>query len=112
MILQTLDIEDNCRGIFFKDQITLDPDSETLRSATAAWKHSPMLNPEKYLYLYVLSRGKPLETFLDNPGEYNANVSKIKAQAKAAKTAKINLQEVCFYDLMPKDQLLKYYPGL
>ena len=52
MILQTLDIENNCTGIFDRSSFLFDKYEKILNNYCLAWKHSPILNDERYTYLW------------------------------------------------------------
>ena len=109
MILQTLDIKNNCKGIFYEGQFLFENLKEILDSCSVAWKHSPMLNDEKYRYLYLLLKDKQLFSFSRNPELFSYYEKKLEAHRKAAATAKVSLQGECFFDLLPEHQLRKWF---
>ena len=110
-ILQTLDVQDNCRGIYITEsnQFKLDNFNHLLREYKIAWKHSPLLNDEEFQYVYPLLRGADLEDYSPDPGIYLACKNKIEAQQKASCIAKVNLKEECFFNLIPEHQLTKWF---
>ena len=63
MILQTLDIKDNCTGVFDKSLFLFDNYDEVVNQYSYAWKHSPILEDEKYKYLYLYLKDEDLSPF-------------------------------------------------
>jgi len=109
MILQTLDIKDNCSGIFHNGSFMFEDLEKIMENCNVAWKHSPMLNDEEYTYLYLLIKSDELGRFCSDQELFDTYRSKIMAHQKAAISAKISLQEECFFDLLPQHQLLKWF---
>ena len=109
MILQTLDIKDNCKGIYLNDRVILEPNREHFEQVDIAWKHSPMLEDENFFYLYPCTGGKDLSFFSSFPDRFQASVDKISAHKRALQKAKVNLDELCFFDTIPEHQLIKFY---
>ena len=61
-IIQALNIENNCVGIFTEGQIYFEGFSQVLRESNFAWKHSPILQEDaKYTYLSLYLRSESLE---------------------------------------------------
>jgi len=108
-ILQTLDIKDNCVGIYSNDVFTFSPKEEDLKKFNIAWKHSPLLDDERYTYLYLLCKENNLATFLSDPDSLKDVVRTLEAHKKAAALSKVELDKVCFYDLIPDHTLKKYF---
>ena len=109
MILQTLDIENNCTGVFHDNKIILDNYQDILQNYNLAWRHTPMLNDEKYKYLFLLLKQEELSHFCHDSELFKKCKIKMLAHQKAATAAKINFQESCFFDLIPEHQLLKWF---
>ncbi len=109
MILQTLDIRNNCRGIFHKNQFLFEEFDNVLNEYSLAWKHSPMLEDEKFRYLYLTVKGEDLSKYCHDPELFTAYKKKIEAHRKAAVSAKVSLDEQCFFDLLPEHQLTKWF---
>ena len=109
MILQTLDIKDNCTGIFHNNEFLLEDFENVLDQYSFAWKHSPMLDDEKYKYLFLLVKEEDLSSFSLDPELFIAYRKKLEAHQRAAVTAKVSLQDTCFFDLLPKHQLQKWF---
>lgn len=109
MVLQTLDIKDNCKGIYLNGEFCLEPTRQQLMSANLAWKHSPILNGEEYRYLYLYLKGEALGDLTSHPEQYSMMIRKFEAHRKAAMTAKISLESECFFDLLPEHDINKWF---
>jgi hypothetical protein len=105
-IIQALNIENNCVGIFTEGQVYFEGFSQILKESSFAWKHSPILQEDaKYTYLSLYLRSESLEGYSSDPIYMKSVAEAIESQKKAALTAKIDLASLCFYDLLP-DHLL------
>ena len=109
MILQTLDIKDNCKGIFHRGAFLFDDAKKTASRYVTAWKHSPLLDDEKFRYLYLSLRDDDLSPYCNDPELFVTYRKKMEAHKKAATTAKVSLSEECFFDLIPEHQLIKWF---
>ena len=106
MIFQALDNKRDCRGIFLNNQVYEDPPE----GLTATWAYTPNL-PLNVEYANLYCNGKSLlevcPEFLSE--EWAAVNSRLRAYLNSFIGAKINLNEHCFYDLVPQNFLYKYY---
>ena len=109
MILQTLDIKDNCKGIFHEGKFLIDEALDAIDNYSVAWKHSPLLNDEKFRYLYLTLKDEDLSTHCHDPDIFLRYKKKIESHLKASITAKVSLEEECFFDLLPEHQLTKWF---
>ena len=109
MILQTLDIKDNCRGIFHRGAFLFDNVEETANRYFLAWKHSPLLDDENFRYLYLSLKDDDLSPYCHDPELFLIYKRKLEAHQKAATTAKVSLEEECFFDLLPEHQLTRWF---
>lgn len=109
MILQTLDIKDNCTGIYHNGEFLLNNFTETASKYDVAWKHSPSLKDENYRYLYLSLKDEDLSPYCSDPDLFITYKSKMEAHQKAAITAKVSMTDTCFFDLLPKHQLVKWF---
>ena len=109
MILQTLDIKDNCKGIFHEGSFILEDASKLISSYSVAWKHSSMLEDENFRYLYLSLREEDLSAYCNDPELFLTYQNKLTAHQKAALTAKVSLDEECFFDLLPEHQLTNWF---
>ena len=105
-IIQTLDIQQKCRGAFDGSVLIKEPTREFFEDFSVAWTHSPLLEDEEYKYLFVTSRGEPLAKFSTNPEKYQQYQKRIKAQKRASLAAKIDIEGSCLFDVVPEHQLL------
>ncbi len=74
-----------------------------------AWKHSPILNDENYRYLFLSSKNEDLSLFSRTQDSYGELKQVLEAQRRASLTAKIDLEEKCFLDVLPTHQLSKWF---
>lgn len=109
MILQTLDIKNNCKGIFHSGKFLLEDTDKIINNYSVAWKHSPMLNDENFRYLYLSVKDEDLSNFSQDPDLFVTYRSKMQAHQKAAIAAKVSLEEECFFDLLPEHQLTRWF---
>ncbi|MBL97450.1 MAG: hypothetical protein CMF52_06495 [Legionellales bacterium] len=109
MILQTLDVRDNCRGAFYKNKLVIEPEPDFYRNFNIAWKHSKFFDDSSFTYLYLFAKEEDIEKYSPNPKQYRDCIANIRAQERAASLAKIDLRGECFFDLFPKSKLEKYF---
>ena len=109
MILQTLDVKNNCQGIFHEGEFILEPQEHLISDYRLAWKHSPMLDDENFRYLFLSLKEEDLSPYSRDPDLFSAYRLKMQAHQKAAITAKVSLEDECFFDLLPKHQLRKWF---
>jgi len=104
MIFQILDNKLECRGVFLDGKIL----SEPPEGLTATWGYSANLPLDvEYAKFYC---NKELDEVCPEHLKYKwEKVShKLKSHLKSFITAKINLTEHCFYDLVPEHFLKEY----
>ena len=109
MILQTLDIKNNCKGIFHKGAFLFENLETITGEYSLAWKHSPMLKDENFRYLYLSLRDDDLLPYSQDTELYLTYRKKMESHHKAAIAAKVSLEEECFFDLLPEHQLTKWF---
>lgn len=109
MILQTLDIKENCTGVFTKSSFLFEDFEKIVKKHSYAWKHSPILNDEKYEYLYLYLKCEDLSLYSYDPEMYEEYKLKMYSHERAAKTAKIELDDMCFFDAIPEKQLARWF---
>ncbi len=109
MILQTLDIKDNCKGIFHESEFVFDPSEKVLKKYNLCWKHSPMLEDTHYRYLFISARSDDLSKFSPDEESYREQENLLLAHHRASLTAKVDLTGECFFNLLPEHQLLKWF---
>jgi hypothetical protein len=109
LILQTLDIKNNCQGVFYNGQFIFDEYDDILENHNLAWKHSSLLDDEKYKYLYLLAKDEDLSLFSEDCDTFKNYTDKLRAHQRAALTAKVDLEEECFFDLIPEHQMSRWF---
>lgn len=127
MITQTLDFENKCTGIYHSQKFIFD--DERIQKITAdteyAWCYSPIFEEMDkrvtFLCLYSDSGTYGGLTTIEN-SEYLKKIETyekmIISQKNAANTAKVDISDICFFDLLPdhlmnkwfscKEEILKY----
>jgi hypothetical protein len=105
MILQTLNIRNNCEGAFHNGKFVFGEISPIFEEYDTAWKYSRFMDDTKYKFLFLLAKKDDISEFSENPEKYKLLLSRLQAQADAAAIAKINLEEECIFDLLPNFQV-------
>lgn len=109
MIIQTLDIKDNCSGVYYNQNFLFEDYQQAISNCKFAWKHSDLLEEENYTYLYLLVKDEDLSQYSHDPELFLAFHKKMLAHQKAAVTAKVSLDTECFFNLIPESQLKKWF---
>ena len=108
LIFQLLDTKHECYKIFCADELHDDYSDEVL---THTWSPSPSLLGKEVEYAQIWSAGKTLADLC--PEKSKHRFEKLNDRAKVfLKTffnARINLDDVCFYDCVPEKFLLDYF---
>ena len=107
MILQLLNREQSCDILYHNGELEKISD-HNLKNYSCVWKHHPILHDENYTYLCVLAGKKSVEEYSDSKSLYLDLQNQIRAHKKASITAKVSLEEFCFYDLIPEHTLKKW----
>lgn len=107
MYFQTLDDKQECVGVYTNGKLYFDTFPNGL---SKTWRHSGAVRDNLVEYAWLYSGGKNLADVC--PDKYTdslkSNQAKFKAYLKSFKIAKINLRELCFFDLVPQDFLLEF----
>ena len=109
MIIQTLDIKDNCTDIFSGGKFIFQDLEDVVDQCSIAWKHSPALEEEKYTYIYLIAKSDDLSSYSTDPDLFLSYRQKLSAHHKAALSAKVSLDDTCFFDLLPEHQLTRWF---
>lgn len=108
-IIQALNIEDKCTGIYSNGELYFENYSEILEKSSLAWNYSPTFEKDdKYTFLSLYLRSLPLEDYSKDPVYMKSIAKTLESQKKAAITAKVDLASLCFYDLLPDHLLNKW----
>ena len=93
-IIQTLDIEKNCLGIYSQNKFYFKNQTEALQNSNMAWRHSKILGDDKdWLFINLLLRDQDLLKYSTNPILMKSISNALEAQKKAALTAKIDFSK-------------------
>lgn len=108
MIFQILDDKKSCVGFYTDGKIQY----QIPQNLTATWKWAPIMadvtRPIKYAHFYT--EGASIEDVCPPhlKEEFDAYSRKMKAFLRSFNIAKVNLNDNCFFDLVPTQYLLKY----
>jgi len=107
MLFQTLDDKKECIGVFTEGELSFDSIPQKL---TKTWKASSSVRRADTEYAWIYSLGKDLDQVC--PDELKPKLKelskKYKAYLKAFSIANVPMDEICFYDLVPKRFLLDW----
>ena len=107
MIFQTLDDKSECVGIYAEGKLSFDDLPDDL---TACWAPVPYLEDKEIEYASLYCEGKtPNEACPENLREdWEECSEKMKAFYRSFMLGQVNLDENCFFDLVPIRFLTKY----
>ena len=91
------------KGIFYYDNFP--------KEMSHTWSYNEKLSQEDITYFYLWVQGMTLEDICPEHLKKRLLLSehKIKAHFASFRHAKINMNSICFYDLVPDKQLRHYY---
>ena len=104
MIFQILDDKRDCLGLFANGEFYY---GQIKRAFESTWDWSPHLSDDDYEYARVWCGGKTLEEACPKHLTERLEVHKkrVKNFVNAANVAKINLEDVCLFDIIPEQAL-------
>jgi len=109
MIFQTLDDKAQCVGIYADDRLYFD-ERDFPEELHLTWKYSPYLRhlPVEYASLYL--EGSPLESHLPEylKEDWSDVVKNIRSFKRSLSLAQVDMNENCFFDLVPKRFLIDF----
>ncbi len=107
MLYQVLDNKKECYAVFYEDALYHYPRSENF---THTWEYTPHFSDLKIEYAKIWAQGRSLSDVCPEHlrDEWKAVQSQASAYLTSFKEAKINLQDICFYDSVPKKFLIRY----
>jgi hypothetical protein len=107
LYFQSLDDKTECVGIYADGQLIFDNISDDL---TRTWRHTGTLSNEQVEYAWIRCNGQSLSEVC--PEELAPTLARVQSRFKAYlqsfRIAKIDLRELCFFDLVPQDFLLEF----
>ena len=110
MIFQTLDTKKECVGVYLDGDITYDLDNIDFSNLKTTWEYSSFLEDKEVEYANLFCGGMTLQDAC--PDELKERwghiVERLKAFLISFGEAKLNLNEVCFFDLVPERFLKEY----
>ena len=107
MIFQILDDKRDCLGLFSNGEFYY---GHIKRSFEKTWDWSPHLSDDDYEYARIWCGGKSLEEACPQHlvDRLEIHKKRVKNFVKAASTAKINISEICLFDIIPEQALLHW----
>ena len=108
MLFQALDNKQECYKIYCDGDLIGDYQNSSL---THTWSPSEHFLQENLEYAQIWCHGASLEDVCPEElkGRWASVNKKAKVFIKSFYNSKINLEEVCFYDMVPKKFLLEFY---
>jgi len=106
MLFQTLDNKNGCINFYCDGTFR----STIEEGFDRTWKHNEVLKEKNIDFAQIYVEGKELEEICPEhlKEEWNDLQSKLFSFYTSFQIAKVNLNDVCFYDLVPQKFLLKY----
>lgn len=107
MLFQVLDSKSDCIGFYAANIINSSP---LLPPEGSTWDYSPHLNIGSYELARIYSHGAALTDVCpeDMKAEWDEIKKTLRSCLKAFNTAAVNMEENCFYDLVPEYFLYRY----
>lgn len=107
MIFQILDDKRDCLGLFSNGEFYY---GQIKRAFEKTWDWSPHLSDDDYEYARLWCGGKSLEEICPKhlADRFNVHKKRVRNFVKAAATAKINLDDVCLFDIIPQQSLIHW----
>ena len=107
MRFQILDSKSDCIGYFADNQIISTPD---LPPEGGTWEYSSHLGDGRYELARIYSQGATLTDVCpqDMKEDWEETKKTLRSSLKAFSTAKLSLNDNCFYDVLPEYFLYRY----
>jgi hypothetical protein len=108
MVFQTLDDKRDCKGMYANSQFIYDKGP---KDGDVTWCYSDHLRNTHVQYGYLWTGGQSLKESCPEhlKSRFEARENKMKAYFKSFGIAKVNFNDVCFYDLVPTKHLRHYF---
>ena len=106
MFFQTLDDKRSCHGIYQAGQFFY---NNLPTSMSRSWAYAPYLKGKQVDYAFIFANGSSLDDLCPEylKEDWGRISSKMKAFIRSFSEAKISLDDVCFYDLVPEGFLIE-----
>ena len=107
MYFQTLDDKNECLGVYLNGEIYYEKIPEGI---TKTWAYSPFLSDREVEYANLYCGGSSLEDVVPTAyaDRWELIQNKLKAYFRSFNEAKVDLNENCFFDLVPERFLLEF----
>ena len=107
MYFQTLDDKNECLGVYLNGEIYYGKIPEGI---TKTWAYSPSLSDREVEYANLYCGGSSLEDVVPTAyaDRWELIQNKLKAYFRSFNEAKVDLNENCFFDLVPERFLLEF----
>ena len=107
MYFQTIDDKKECIGIYKDGQLFFDKTPDDMQRT---WSYSGTIEDEKIEYAWLYCHGNSLDVVApeDLKEQCSAASKKLRAYKKSFDIAKVDLNEHCFFDLVPHDFIVKF----
>ena len=111
MIFQIIDDKKDCTGWFADGKLRA---GSLPKNMTATWDWSPRLGDERVNLAKIYAEGKSLDDVCPShlEGRWSARQRKLKAHIKSFVSSRVNMADICFYDLIPVQDIKHYYQTL
>jgi len=107
MLFQTLDDKNECVMAYYKDKLS----TQLPQLPTATWNYTSFLEKiENIDYAQLYCGGKTLDEVCPASirAEWEESYKRLKAYYRSMREAKLNLEEHCFFDMVPRKFLIDY----
>ena len=107
MYFQTLDDKNECLGVYLNGEIYY---GKIPKGITKTWAYSPFLSDREVEYANLYCGGSSLEDVVPTAyaDRWELIQNKLKAYFRSFNEAKVDLNENCFFDLVPERFLLEF----
>jgi hypothetical protein len=107
MYFQTIDDKQECIGVYKDGALFFDENPGDLKKT---WKYSGTLHDPDIEFAWLYCSGEDLEIACPEElkEQYESAAAKLRAYKRSFELAKVDLNEHCFFDLVPHDFLVKF----
>ena len=111
MIFQIIDDKEECVGWFANGQLRAGSLPENMR---ATWDWSPRLGNQRVELAKIYAKGKSIAEIVPSHLEdrWESRHRKMKSHIKSFVNAGVKMSDICFYELVPKQDIKHYYQTL
>ena len=105
---QIIDDKKECTGLFIDNKIE---HREVAKDLTGTWGYHPLLGDARVDLATLYCQGKSIEDVCPDHlrDRWDIRKKKIQSFVKSFLIANVNLDDICFYDLVPNSHLVHYY---